>query len=156
MRRLVIMRHAKAERGDGKLDYDRTLETRGWSEAETVGAELAGYGIRPDTVLCSAARRTRDTLAAMLPHIGGDCIVHLRKSLYDAEVADLRDAVRKAQGACVLLIGHNPSVHALAVQFAGAGAGDELMRGGFPTATAAVFTLGFAIDTVRFERVVAP
>ena len=154
MRHLIVMRHAKAERGDGKNDYDRALEPRGLDDADRVARALRERGLVPDAVLCSAARRTRDTLATMLAHFPSDCDVRLRRSFYEAEVVDLRDAVRTASGQCILLIGHNPSIHALALAFAG-GAG-EAFADGFPTANAAVFTMGFAIDTIRFDALITP
>lgn len=156
MRTLVIMRHAKAERGEGKPDFERTLEPRGIGEAGVVGARLKELGLVPDQVLCSAARRTRDTLAALLPHMGADCTVELRRALYDAEVADLREAVRKAPGACVLLLGHNPSVHGLAQLLATGSPDASALDGGFPTSCAAVFSVGFALDSARFERLINP
>ncbi|WP_420391528.1 SixA phosphatase family protein [Acuticoccus sp.] len=156
MRHFVLMRHAKAEAGEGKIDYDRTLVERGWSEADATAKALAARGLAPETILVSASRRTRDTLAATLPHFPGDCIIHLRRSLYDADVTDLRDALRRSQGQRVLLIGHNPAVHELALEFAGSDASGAGLTQGFPTAHAAVFTLGFGLDTVRFEEVVRP
>lgn len=154
MRNLIIMRHGKAERGENKPDFDRGLEARGREEAASVAEQLAAAGLAPDMVLCSAARRTRETLAAVLPSIPGDCVVQLRTSLYGAETADLKEAMRTAAGQKVLLIGHNPSVHALAIAFAGPQAGE--IGHGFPTSTAAVFSMGFALDTVKFERLVLP
>ncbi|MEM0907463.1 MAG: histidine phosphatase family protein [Pseudomonadota bacterium] len=154
MRHLIIMRHAKAEHGEGKPDFERTLETRGWHEADLVGAKLKRAGLMADAVLCSAARRTRDTFAAVLPHISGDCVVHFRERLYDAEVSDLREAMRRAEGQCVLLIGHNPSVHGLALAFAGTES--RHIGSSFPTSTAAVFSMGFAVDTVKFQELIKP
>ena len=154
MRHLIIMRHGKAERGEDKADFDRALEPRGWDEAGSVGEQLVAQGFVADTILCSAARRTRETLAAVLRSIGRDCVVNLRTGLYDADTADLRDAMRTATGQCVMLIGHNPSVHALALAFAGPAAID--VGQSFPTSTAAVFSMGFALDTVKFEHLVVP
>lgn len=154
MRTLIIMRHAKAERGEDKLDYERELEPRGWSDADRVARALTERRLIPDTILCSAARRTRDTLRALLEHFPADCDVRLRRSYYHAEVVDLRDAVRTSSGECMLLIGHNPAVHGLATAFAGPGVHE--FANGFPTATAAIFTMGFAIDTVRYEDVIRP
>jgi phosphohistidine phosphatase len=156
MRRLVIMRHAKAERGHGKADFDRALIERGWADAERVASAFTEAGVRPDRILCSASRRTRDTLCAVLPHVTGECVVELRRDLYDADVPDLREAMRLADGACVLLIGHNPATHGLATLFSGGDPAALALRDGFPTSTAAVFTMGFGIDTVRFERLFFP
>jgi len=154
MRHFIIMRHGKAEAGDGKPDYDRVMEPRGWQEADAVGARLAAAGLVADTVLCSGARRTRDTFAAVLPHIRTDCTVHLRERLYEADVVELREAMRRAEGQRVLLIGHNPSVHGLALAFAGPDA--AAVGTSFPTSTAAVFSVGFGLDTLRFQELVSP
>jgi phosphohistidine phosphatase len=156
MKRLIVMRHAKAERGEGKADYDRALEPRGWTDAERVGAALAAQRLLPDVVLCSAARRTRETFAAILPHIAGDCRVEFRRALYEAETSGLREAVRTTNGTIVLLIGHNPAIQGLAVLFAGQHASAALLRASFPTSQAAVFDVGFSLDTVRLDRVITP
>ena len=154
MRYFIIMRHAKAERGEDKMDFDRELVDRGWTEAESTASQLVAHGLMPDTILCSASRRTRDTLSAVLRHVTKDCAVHLRRSLYEADVSDLRDALRKSSGQRVLVIGHNPTVHELSLEFAGQNG--EPLGAGFPTASAAVFTLGFGLDTIRFDGLIAP
>lgn len=154
-RRLVIMRHAKAE-GHDKPDFERELIQRGWQDAASVGEKLVAQRIVPDRLLVSTSRRTRDTLAALLPMLSSDAVIELRDSLYEADVNDLRDAVRTAAGHTILLIGHNPSVHQLAFSFAGAEASAAGLGEGFPTSTAAVFSFGFAIDTIRFETLITP
>ena len=156
MKTLIVMRHSKAERGEGKADYDRALESRGWTDGERVGAALAAARLVPDTVLCSAARRTRETFAAVLPHIRDDCRVEFRRALYEAEANDLREAVRGASGNIVLLIGHNPAIQGFAVALAGSHPGAAGLRASFPTSQAAVFSVSSALDTVRLERVISP
>jgi phosphohistidine phosphatase len=155
-RRIMIMRHAKAERGEGKADFDRMLEPRGFADADRVAHAFTEAGLRPDRVLCSASRRTRDTLAAVLPHLSADCTVELRGDLYEAETPELQDAVRLAAGSCILVIGHNPATHGVASAFAAGGPGAAVLARGFPTSTCAVFTMGFGLDTVRFERLFSP
>lgn len=155
-RRFIVMRHAKAEGHGRKPDFDRELTISGIEDARSVAAQFTEFGIVPDHVLCSASRRTRDTLAAVLACIPGDCTIALRQSLYEAEPPQLRDSLRTAPGQCVLLVGHNPSVHTLAVSLAGGEAAQHGFASSFPTSTAAVFTVGFAIDTARFERLIVP
>ena len=81
--------------------------------------EMRRVGLAPDHVMVSSARRTLQTLAAFAwdkpPHI------HPLDSLYLAPAADLLDAVNAAPAAagCVLLVGHNPGLHELALQLAG-------------------------------------
>lgn len=156
-RRLIIMRHAKAEGHGEKPDFDRELIARGVQDASRVAAQLCAQRLMPDRVLVSTSRRTRDTLCAVLPVLAFDCVIELRDALYEADAPDLRDAVRTAGGHTILLIGHNPSVHQLAVAFAGPEAAAEAgILAGFPTSTAAVFSFGFAIDTIRFQEVLRP
>lgn len=156
MRRIILMRHAKAEGHGAKPDFERTLEPRGITDAARVGEAMVVAGFVPDRILCSAARRTRDTLSAILPVLRGACTVELRPDLYDAGTRELRDAVRRADGQCVLLIGHNPSVHTLALAFAAGAAEAAPIASSYPTSTAAVFTRGFGLDTVQFETILAP
>ena len=71
MRELILLRHAHAEPSSaGQADLDRPLSPEGLAEAEAAGRWLAEKGLVPDCVLCSPARRTRETLEAVLGVIG--------------------------------------------------------------------------------------
>ena len=59
VRTLVLVRHAKAETPGEQPDFDRALTATGRADADAAGAWLADHGLRPQLVLCSAARRTR-------------------------------------------------------------------------------------------------
>ncbi|OZV80042.1 hypothetical protein CA850_15085 [Micromonospora echinospora] len=63
-RTLVLLRHGKAERPEGIADWERALTERGHADAVAAGAWLARHGFRPDVVVCSPARRTRQTWQA--------------------------------------------------------------------------------------------
>ncbi|MEV0324879.1 histidine phosphatase family protein [Micromonospora echinospora] len=63
-RTLVLLRHGKAERPEGIADRERALTERGHVDAAAAGAWLARHGFRPDVVVCSPARRTRQTWQA--------------------------------------------------------------------------------------------
>ena len=152
MRHLIVMRHAKAERVTGKRDFDRALVERGWRDADKVASEIAAEGLVPDHVLCSAARRTRDTLCAVMPYLSGECTIELRHDLYDADATDLRIALTAMQGECVLVIGHNPAVHGLAVALSGQAPEARVLACGFPTSHAALFAIPDGPDSTRFER----
>ena len=60
-RTLIIVRHAKAESFSSTPDLSRPLTPRGHADANAAGAWLAMHGYRPDLVICSPARRTRQT-----------------------------------------------------------------------------------------------
>jgi phosphohistidine phosphatase len=153
LRQLIILRHAKAEWPDVP-DEERPLATRGLREAPVAGAWLRGRGHRPDYVICSPARRTRQTwsLAAEAlagdrggGHAAGPSPVDFEQRVYRADVATLLDVLREAppDAETVLLVGHNPAVHELATTLAGSAEGDALERvvEKFPTAALAVLTV---------------
>ncbi len=147
MQRLILFRHAKtqARAPDGE-DIDRALTESGRADARLMGERLAQAGIAPDLVLVSPAARARETWDQAAPALR--CArVEVRDGLYDAtpeEVeAELASGVEGA--ACVMVVGHNPSLHELAVELLCDGAAPpadvERLSAGFPTATVAVFTL---------------
>jgi phosphohistidine phosphatase len=73
MKTLYLLRHAKSDWGDPGLDdHDRPLAARGARAAAVVGVHFAQQGYRPSLVLCSSARRTRQTLESLLPHLSGE------------------------------------------------------------------------------------
>src|SRR5215210_1109107 len=98
-RTLMLLRHAKADSPPGLADIDRPLAMRGRLDAEAVGAWLAGRGLVPAVVLCSAARRTRETwqgVALGLTEAGaqGGPAVSYERRLYSGDADDLLDLVR--------------------------------------------------------------
>src|SRR2546423_12767472 len=70
-RTLVILRHAKAERPAGTADEDRPLTQRGHADSAAAGAWLAARGDRPDLVLCSPSKRTRQTWRGVAGALAG-------------------------------------------------------------------------------------
>lgn len=112
MLRLLLLRHAKATRKDGLFDdFDRPLTLGGWEDARRIGAFIAAEH-RPDRVIASAARRTRETLAALLSYTGHDLACRLDRGLYEAEIDDLLGFTAEAasEAPTVLLVGHNPAL----------------------------------------------
>ena len=67
-RQLFVLRHAKSSWDDPGLDdHDRPLAPRGQRAVKLLGEHLRDRGVEPDQVLCSSARRTRETLAGVNP-----------------------------------------------------------------------------------------
>ena len=82
---LILLRHAKSSWSNpGLADVDRPLATRGLNDAPLMGKAMAERGIDPELVLCSAARRTRDTLDLVLPELRVEPKVVYDKALYHA------------------------------------------------------------------------
>jgi phosphohistidine phosphatase len=139
--RLLLLRHAKSSWDDPELDdHDRPLAKRGRRAAEDVGARLREMDLAPDLVLCSTATRTRETLELLsLEHAA----VRFDDRLYGADEDELLDLVRELPDGTgwVLVIGHNPGLHELALRLAVSATGPdaEHLRERFPTAALAVF-----------------
>ena len=72
MRRLMLLRHAKAAPGDGLDDYDRELTERGRADARAVGEIIAKSDLKPDLVVYSGARRARETAELVLKRLSQD------------------------------------------------------------------------------------
>jgi phosphohistidine phosphatase len=143
-RRLVVMRHAKAEQ-DGSTDFERVLTDRGHRDAADAGAWLAEQGVRPDHALVSAAARTRETWAALAEGAGWDLEPELDRGLYSAEPATAVDLIGLVDDdvQTLVVIGHNPTMAYLA-QLLGDGDGDAELEArllsDFPTSATAVFS----------------
>lgn len=112
MRQLLLIRHAKA--GKGEVDHKRPLDEAGRSEASAMGLWVAGRGLAPVQVLCSDAHRTRETLDLMLPRWAeAPRVSHLR-ALYHAMPEALLRVLATAEAESVALVGHNPGIAGLA------------------------------------------
>jgi phosphohistidine phosphatase len=139
--RLLLLRHAKSSWDDASIhDRDRPLAKRGRKAARLVGAHLRASSLLPDLVLCSAAVRARETLERLeLP----DAQARIEDRLYAAGGPEILACIRDegAAAATLLVIGHNPGVHDLAVELAGGEHVEaaERLRDGFPTGAIAVF-----------------
>lgn len=108
---LLLLRHAKSSRDDPDLDdHRRPLAKRGRQAAEIIASYLAAEDLKPDLVLCSTAKRTRQTLDRIL-HVWPDLTVHYEDDLYLASVADTIRLLKEAESAGrVLVVGHNPTM----------------------------------------------
>ncbi len=146
MRRLLLARHAKSSWGDPSLaDHDRPLNGRGRRAAPLVATALAERGFVPDAVRSSSSCRTRETWERMAPHLGGHPHVEFLSELYLASPrAVLRIIASTPPTAHTLMVlGHNPSTHALAAYLARSGNSaqrDRIIRS-FPTGAVAVIEL---------------
>jgi phosphohistidine phosphatase len=147
-RRLVVMRHAKAEPG-GETDALRELSQRGWDDAHEAGRWLAGHGLTPDSALVSAARRTTSTWLAMAEGGSFEAEPAYSDGLYAAGPETALDLVRETAPdvAVLVVVGHNPTMAYLA-QLLDDGSGDDdagrQMATGFPTGALAVFDVTVA------------
>jgi phosphohistidine phosphatase len=149
LRQLFLLRHAKSSWDDAALDdFDRPLNKRGRSAARLMARHLKSQHIRPALILCSAARRTRETYDILEPGLEG-IPVSFEQDLYEASKHDLLARLRQLDDhlGSVLLIGHNPGMEHLAQALSGGhGEATALSRIAekFPTGTLAVLETNIA------------
>lgn len=139
MKRLVVVRHAKATHKPGFADFDRPLTGRGRRDARAAGQWLGRRGFVPGLAVCSPALRTRQTwdgLAAALPGAGGIEVWPERK-LYAASADDVLDVIGAIpdEVAALLVVGHNPAVQQVAASLTG------MADLAFPTCAIAVISV---------------
>lgn len=162
MRRLLLLRHAKTEiDAPSGQDQDRRLDERGHRDAADIGGWIARHPPLPDQVLVSPAVRTRQTwdiVREAFGDAGPQPNVEVVPELYGADPTQLLAAIRMASVTDpqrLLLIGHNPGMHELALTLTGSGdeAATRALGDNLPTSGLAIFD--FATDDwndVSFRR----
>lgn len=144
-RRLILTRHAKSAWDDPAIaDKDRPLNDRGRRAALALGDWLASRGHEPEEVLCSSARRTRETWEnAALATLEVRPIVRFEPGLYQAGPERMLAILKTATHPTVMMLGHNPGIAEFARQLPARPPFDpDFQR--FPTASTLV--VDFQID----------
>ena len=162
---LYLLRHAHSTTAlPGQGDHERPLSARGRDAALAIGPEIRRAGYAIDTVVCSTATRTAETLAAIRPHLPPDTRIESSDALYAHGIeAYLAAASEHGRARGLLLIGHNPMIEEFALSLAGSGDREarQTLAEGFPTAGLAVleFATGLADigpGTGRLSRLLHP
>ena len=125
MRELILLRHAHAEAAaSGQDDIDRPLSRQGQAEAEAAGQWLKANAYLPDRVVCSSARRARETLEQVLSVIG---YIEQKQEprIYEATPGDLMAVADEQKDLSrVLIVGHNPGLEQLVALISSGQSGD--------------------------------
>ena len=128
MRRLMLLRHAKTEHeASSGRDQDRRLDNRGRHDAAEIGGWIGHHPPFPDCVLVSHAIRAHQTWEVAweaMKDLAPEPQVELMPELYGADAAELLQIIRSASETDpqrLLLVGHNPGMHELALALAGSG-----------------------------------
>ena len=172
-RKLVLLRHAKSAWPDVP-DHERPLARRGQRDAPVMGRWLRTAGHIPDQVLCSTARRARETWQLAQARLGAAPAVSLGEGVYQGSAVQLLDLIRRTPPAVgtLLVVGHDPAIQELALTLAATKSAARLsdaappdaldrMRVKFPTAAIAVIEFDGNWDqlgpgTARLARFVTP
>ncbi len=167
MRRLLLLRHAKTERAaPGERDYDRKLLERGRTDAPIIGAYLVRHHFVPELALVSPATRAAETwalVAASFPKASPPVVNDER--IYNAVPESLIGLIRETtQARSVIVVGHNPSLHDLALQLIASGDVEtrERLNEKLPTCGLVIIDFPFDdwsrlhVNAGRLERFVSP
>ena len=116
-RRLLVMRHAKAE-SVAATDHGRRLTERGRRDAAEAGRWARSANLVPDHVLVSDAARALDTWAAF--RAGAELVVEAEPvaGLYPAGTDAALEILRTAPAGVttLMVVGHNPTMAQLVSQ----------------------------------------
>jgi len=167
MRRLLLLRHAKAGRSEpGTQDRARVLIERGRNDAARIGAYMASHALLADRVVLSPSARTQETWKYLSGELKSAPAATSVERLYDAAPRDIIGVIKASPASTqsLMLIGHNPGLHEAAVMLIASGDIDvrERLREGLPTAGLVI--IDFAFDdwsklhpqSGRLERFVSP
>ncbi len=163
------MRHAKsAWEEPGLTDHARSLDASGRASAAAMRGAMVALGLAPDLVLVSSARRTMQTLHLLEPW-DETPLIEVIDTLYLADLGALLGVLHSVPETLrsVMLIGHNPGMHELALHLVGAANlshanGDARRLGeGYPTGALCEFTVPGAWGSLgegggRLQRFLAP
>jgi phosphohistidine phosphatase len=138
-RQLIVMRHAQAGELPGGPDLERALTPGGRRDAAAAGQWLLSGGYRPDAVICSAARRARQTWRYVSEVLGGPVSCAAEQRLYQAGADEIVEIISQTPAAIATLmyVGHNPAAADLVATLTSA-------EPRFPSAAIAV--IGVAAD----------
>ncbi len=122
MKNLFIMRHAKSSWDSPELpDHDRPLNQRGKADAPRMGRWLRDYGVLPDRIISSTAKRARKTAKAVAKVLNLSDHLELDRELYFGTTAGWFESLRAngADAECIMLVGHNPGLEEFLEQVSG-------------------------------------
>jgi phosphohistidine phosphatase len=144
-KQLFVLRHAKSSWDDPGLDdHERPLAPRGRRAVRAMAEYLRSNGIEPALILCSSARRTRETLEGV--GLSGETLIE--DGLYAASPGRVLERLHEVadEVESAMVVGHNPAMQVLVLRLA-AGGGSELdgtqlseVQHKFPTGALATLT----------------
>jgi phosphohistidine phosphatase len=166
MARLLLLRHAKTEPAEaGERDRDRKLTARGRADAKAIGAYVVRHRLLPDLVLTSPAVRAEETLTGVAAEFAKPPRVAREERIYNASPDTLIRLIRETRDAKTLLVvGHNPGLHDLALALIASGDTETRERLAEKLPTSGLVVVDFAFDdwsrlqvnSGRLERFVSP
>jgi len=121
-RSLILIRHTKSNWTDLSLpDFDRPIKKDRIDDAKEMATQLKTLGVEPDLIICSPAKRTRQTAEYFCEKLKyNEKDIQFDKRIYESTAEEVLQVIRETDGAIktLIVIGHNPSLTHLANIFA--------------------------------------
>ena len=156
MRRIILFRHAKSDWPEQVDDHDRPLAERGRLASPRMGKYMAEENLRPDLVVTSSARRARETWELARSAFMHDIPEKIEPRIYDAAASAIFEIIKQTPPdvRVLLLVGHNPGLHELALRLIGEARPADMSRlqHKYPTAGLAVIDFDIAAWTELREH----
>lgn len=111
MKILYLLRHGKSSWDNPELsDFNRPLNNKGTKETKELAEYMANNRYIPEVILCSSAKRTRETLEPILEvlEFGGE--VKYLENLYLANAYEIGEVINSVNAETLLVVGHNPGI----------------------------------------------
>ncbi len=146
MKTLILLRHAEAAELQSGQDAQRPLTQKGREMAVWVGNELTKKGLWPDFILSSSVQRTKETCGLLQEAWTPDVYpqVFFDPAIYRADAHECLEmiAMQDEMHSTLMMVGHNPSIHQLALLLCGAGQIGKKpeLASNFPPASCVVLT----------------
>ena len=121
MKKLYIVRHTQKEEALQHDDYDRDLSPEGLDKARKIAENFAKKNIPIDLIVASPAIRTKKTAEIFADALDYKKSIMYNEVLYMAFVNELFETISYTFDTVdsMLLVGHNPSLTALAITLVG-------------------------------------
>jgi phosphohistidine phosphatase len=148
MKTLYLLRHAKAiAAGGGVGDEARPLSERGREACGLIGAYMQQKAYAPARVLSSTSVRTRQTVKGVFSELEAEAVQWV-DALYLAGPEKILQIVQNRGGDAqsVMVVGHNPGLHVLALALASPTHTELRMMLEMKYPTGALCVLRFEVD----------
>jgi phosphohistidine phosphatase len=154
MKKIYILRHAKAEHSNNGGDQARRLAPDAIEQCQRLANLLLEKQIIPDVILSSPAIRTKDTIAHILKFMQATCDVSVIQELYDSSPKIMLSLIQQLsdEAKSVMIVGHNPTVQEFCYEFAQHNQDNPYLlklRFGMSPATLVCFT----VNTTSWQKI---
>jgi phosphohistidine phosphatase len=117
MKKLILIRHADANKTGGTSDFNAPITIMGKNQAEALGREIGDLSL--DLILTSPAKRAVDTLSLILDHLPNSYAekVFPIRDLYDSAHPRMIEIIKNQLDniTTLMIVGHNPMIYHTAV-----------------------------------------